>query len=338
MKLLTVAIPCYNSEEYMRRAIDSVLVCKDELELLIIDDGSKDDTYRIAKEYEEANPDCVRAIHKENGGHGSAVNIGIQEAEGLYFKVLDSDDWFDKESFISVIDHLKNFLQDGEVLDMLVSNYVYEKPSKNKQKVMNYFGAIPRNKVVTWKNRMHFGTFQNLLMHSLIYRTKLLRDCQLKLPEHTFYVDNIFAYYPLPHVHRFYYLDVDLYRYYIGRSDQSVNETIMTSRIDQQIKITKLMISYYNPYSFREKSLKNYMVKYLSTMMIVTSTLLINEGSEESLKKRDELWLYLKESNLHLYKTVTHRKYGYSMQMNNRIGNSVVIKTYKILNKIYGFN
>ena len=91
-----------------------------------------------------------------------------------------------------------------------------------------------------------FMTGQYILMHSVIYRTALLKECGLALPEHTFYVDNIFVYQPLPHVKKIYYLDVNFYRYFIGRSDQSVNETVMIGRIDQQLRVTKLMLGYYD--------------------------------------------------------------------------------------------
>ena len=107
MKLLTVAIPCYNSQDYMEHAIETVIVGGEDVELLLIDDGSTDLTARIADSYAEKYPDMIRAIHQENAGHGGAVNTGIREATGLYFKVLDSDDWFDRQSFLQVLDKLR---------------------------------------------------------------------------------------------------------------------------------------------------------------------------------------------------------------------------------------
>ena len=103
MKLLTVTIPCYNSQEYMEHAIQTALTGGEAIEILIVDDGSSDNTLSIAKEYEKKYPTIIRAIHKENGGHGSAVNTGIQNANGLFFKVLDSDDWFDEASLKKIL-------------------------------------------------------------------------------------------------------------------------------------------------------------------------------------------------------------------------------------------
>lgn len=338
MKLLTITIPCYNSQEYMSHAIESALVGGNEIEILIVDDGSSDNTLKIAKEYEEKYPSIVRAIHKDNGGHGSAVNTGIANASGLYFKVLDSDDWFDADSLKKVITFLQEVVTDSVSLDMLISNYVYEKPSVHKRKIMKYSSAIPTNQFFTWNDAKHFRMSQNLLMHSIIYKTKLLRDCHLHLPEHTFYVDNIFAYTPLPYVKKMYYLDVDLYRYYIGREDQSVNEEVMTKRIDQQIKVTKLMINSHNVTNIRNKKLRDYMIKYLAMMMIVSSALLVNSGSAENLKKRDELWLYLKNQNKSLYRIITHRKLGLPLQFKRKFGRKIIVWGYHFYNRVYGFN
>ena len=338
MKLLSVTIPSYNSQEYMEKAIKSALVGGDDIEILVVDDGSSDNTLDIAKKYEAKYPNIVRAIHKENGGHGSAVNTGLENAKGLYFKVLDSDDWFDKESLIKVINFLKEIVTDSKPLDMLICNYVYEKPSAHKHKAINYHSAIPCGKVIGWDDLKHFKMSQNLLMHSIIYKTKLLRECNLKLPEHTFYVDNLYAYIPLPYVKTMFYLDVDLYRYFIGREDQSVNEAIMIKRIDQQLKVTKIMIDAYNKTTFKNKKLQAYMAKYLAMMMIVSSALLVKDGTPESLEKRKELWNYLKSTNKRLYRNITNRKLGRPLQLKSKVGRQVIILGYRFCNKIYGFN
>lgn len=98
MKLLSVAIPCYNSEAYMSKCINSLLIGGEEVEIIIVDDGSSDRTAEIADDYAEKYPTIVKAIHQENGGHGQAVNTGIKNATGLYFKVVDSDDWVNQDA------------------------------------------------------------------------------------------------------------------------------------------------------------------------------------------------------------------------------------------------
>ena len=119
MKLLSVTVPCYNSQEYMRNCVDSLLVGGELVEILIVDDGSKDDTGRIADEYAAKYPNIVKAIHQENGGHGEAVNTGIKNATGLYFKVVDSDDWVNAEAYHAILDKLQEIAGGPQVLDMM---------------------------------------------------------------------------------------------------------------------------------------------------------------------------------------------------------------------------
>lgn len=338
MKILTVAIPCYNSQDYMRHAVESVLAGGEDVEVLIIDDGSTDDTAKIADEMEEEHPGIIRAIHQENGGHGEAVNTGLKNAKGLYFKVLDSDDWLDRESLIKVLERLRRFIREGQLVDMFLANYVYEKPSLRKHKAIRYEGVFPEEKVFGWSDVKKFKISQNILMHSVIYRTQMLYDCGLELPKHTFYVDNIFVYKPLPSVKTMYYMNVDLYRYFIGRDDQSVNETIMISRIDQQIKVNKIMIDAFDLNKIKNKKLRDYMVKYLAMMMTVSSVFLIKEGSEDSLEKRTELWKYLKNSSKSTFRLVNKQVLSKPMQIRGKAGRKMVVWGYSISRKLYGFN
>ena len=338
MKLLTVAIPCYNSQDYMEHAVETALVAGEDIEILIVDDGSTDDTAKIADRLEAENPGIVRAIHQENGGHGRAVNTGLANANGVYYKVLDSDDWFDRAALLKVMNLLRSFVQDGQGVDMLLANYVYEKPSVKKHKAIRYDGVFPENTVFSWSDVKHFKISQNILMHSVIYRTKMLRECGLELPKHTFYVDNIFVYYPLPHVKSMYYINEDLYRYFIGREDQSVNEQVMIGRIDQQLKVNKIMIDSYDLTKIKNKKLRDYMVKYLTMIMTVSSVFLIKEGSEESLAKREELWSYLKTKNKGMYRMVNKMALSKPMQFRGKAGRKIVVWGYSISQKIYGFN
>ena len=216
MKLLTFAIPCYNSQDYMENCIKSLLPGGDDVEILVIDDGSKDSTPEIADAYAKKYPGIVRAIHQENGGHGEAVNAGIRNATGLFFKVVDSDDWVDAEAYAKILDKLRDLAGGAKTLDMFVANYVYEKEGAKHKKVMHY-SFLPKERMFTWSEVGHIHKGQYILMHSVIYRTQLLRDCGLELPKHTFYVDNIYVYTPLPSVKNMYYMDVDFYRYFIGR-------------------------------------------------------------------------------------------------------------------------
>lgn len=342
MKLLSIAIPCYNSSAYMRKCIDSLLPGGEDVEIIIVDDGSsKDRTAEIADEYAAKYPSVVKAVHKENGGHGSAVNVGIDNATGLYFKVVDSDDWVKKENYIKVLDTLREFAGGAQNLDMLVCNYVYEKEGEKKKKVIQYRHSLPSGRMFTWEDCRHFQKGHYILMHSVIFRTKLLKECGIRLPEHTFYVDNLYVFEPLPYVRSMYYLDVNFYRYYIGRDDQSVNEGVMISRIDQQIKVNKLMIDYLaekRQELVKQKRLYQYMRNYLEIITTVSSALLIRSGTEENLEKKTELWQYLKKKDRKLYHKLRHGIMGEAMNLPGRGGRKISVEGYKICQKIFKFN
>jgi glycosyltransferase involved in cell wall biosynthesis len=339
MKLLSIAIPCYNSAAYMRHCITTLLHGRDEVEILIVDDGStKDNTAAIADEYERKYPGICRAIHQPNGGHGRAVCTGLEHATGIFFKVVDSDDWVDESAYDKILDTLRKFVQAGEQLDMLVSNFVYEKEGVRHKKVMSYKRVLPEGRRISWDEIGHFLPGQYILMHSVIYRTQLLRDCGLDLPEHTFYVDNIFVYQPLPHVKALYYLNVNFYRYFIGRADQSVNEEVMIGRIDQQIRVTKLMIGYYDPYQISPPKLRRYMILYLEIMMTICSILAIKSGTDENFEKKREIWKYLKQQNLHLFLRLRWGFLGQGVNIPGKGGRKLSITGYQIVQKFYGFN
>ena len=318
MKILSIAVPCFNSAAYMRKCIDSLLVGKEDVEILIVNDGStKDNTAEIADEYEKKYPTICKAIHKENGGHGDAVMFGLRAATGEFFKVVDSDDYLDEKSFLEVLNKLKEFARDKENIDMLLCNFVYDKVGVNIKPLK---------------------TGQYIIMHSVIYRRELLIESELDLPKHTFYVDNIFVYQPLKSVKNMYYMDVNLYRYYIGREDQSVNEQIMIGRIDQQIRVTKLMLNFFDPYDVPNKKLRKYLISYLEIMMIISSILAIRSKSEENMQKKKELWDYLKDHNARLYKRIRYGTLGQVINLPGKVGRSIAVAGYKIANKLYGFN
>lgn len=341
MKLLSFAIPCFNSAAYMEKCVDSLLKGGEDVEILIIDDGSCDETAEIADRYAADYPSIVRVFHKENGGHGSAVNLGIEKAQGLYFKVVDSDDWVKEEAYMQILETLKNLTGGEKVLDMLISNFVYEKLGQNRHKVMRYKHALPVGELFGWDEVRYFHKGQYILMHSVIFRTKLLRECGLKLPEHTFYVDNLFVFEPLPYVRNMYYLDVNFYRYYIGREGQSVNEDIMIGRIDQQLTVNRMMIDYMVENKGRiapVKKMERYMLSYLDIITTISSILLIRSGTTENLAKKKELWNYIKKKDWLLYRKLRYGLLGSCTNLPGRGGRKISVEGYKICRRFFNFN
>lgn len=339
MKILSVAIPCYNSEAYMRKCIESLLPGGEDIEILVVDDGSvKDRTAEIADEYQEKYPTIVKAIHQENGGHGEAVNTGIRNATGLYFKVVDSDDWVDSEVLLKILRKLKELVAGPETVDMFISNYVYDKVGQRRKKIMQYRSAMPTETVFTWDEMKSLRIGHYILMHSVIYRTGLLYECGLELPKHTFYVDNIFVFQPLPYVKKLHYLDEEFYHYFIGRDDQSVNEKVMISRIDQQIRVNKIMIDTMAGLHINGKNLRKYMQSYLDIIMTVSSIMLIKSGTDENFEKKQELWQYLKKSDIRLYYKLRRSTLGRAMNLPGKGGRNLSVAAYKLTQKFFGFN
>lgn len=338
MKLLSVAVPCYNSQEYMKNCIDSLLEGQDLVEIIIVDDGSKDNTAAIADEYAAKYPDIIKAVHQENGGHGEAVNTGLRNATGLYFKVVDSDDWVNKEAYLAILDKLREITGGPQTLDMMISNFVYEKQGAKRKKVMRYKSYMPENKIFTWKEMGRMPVGKYILMHSVIYRTGLLRDCGLELPKHTFYVDNLFVYQPLPHVQTMYYMDVNFYRYFIGREDQSVHEDVMIRRIDQQLFVNRIMIDTIAGAKNIEKNIRRYMLRYLDIIMAVSSIMLIRSGTEENLNKKKDLWKYLKNADIRIYRKLYMGILGRGVNLPGGSGRKIAVEIYKVVQKLYGFN
>lgn len=148
-KLLSIAIPSYNSQEYLHHAVESLLPGGDEVEILIVNDGSKDRTAEIADDFERRYPGIVRAIHQVNGGHGDAVMTGLKNATGLYFKVVDSDDWVDADAYPKILDTLRAHAAQEDQIDLLVSNYIYDKVGVSHKHVVRYANALPEGRVLS---------------------------------------------------------------------------------------------------------------------------------------------------------------------------------------------
>lgn len=339
MKLLSFAVPSYNSYEFMRKCIDSLLPGGDDVEILIVDDGSTDRTGELADAYEQKYPGIVRAIHQENGGHGEAVNAGLRNATGLYFKVVDSDDWVDLDAYKKVLETLKTFREMEHPVDVLLTNYVYEKVATGHQRRMLLSPLFPENKVIGWDGMKRNIKGFSILMHSVIYRTQLLRDCKLELPKHTFYVDNLFVYQPLMHVKTLYYLNVSFYRYYIGREGQSVAEQTMVKRIDQQLRVNYMMIDTVDPWEAKEEHLRKYLLSYLETITVVSTVIGYVSGTKENLDKVNKLWDYLKQKDIRTYRHIRFGVLGNAMRLpGGPVGRRISLMFYHISQKLIGFN
>ncbi len=340
MKDITFTVPCYNSEEYMEHCIDTLLSADERAEIIIVDDGSTDRTGEIADNYARNYPEIVRVVHQENGGHGSGVNAGLALATGKYFKVVDSDDWLDERELQKLLRKIREWEKKDIMVDLIICNYLYDHSQENKVKRMGYKNVLKENQVCGWEAVKRFHPSQYLVMHSLFYRTEVLRKSGVKLPRHTFYVDNIFANQPLPYVKTLCYLNLDLYHYFLGREDQSVNEKVLMRRIDQQIRVTKLVSKCTDLEKLGEENpkLTNYLTRNISIMMAISSIHLLLIGTPEALKKREMLWNYVKYHDRRLYTALKWRMLSGFTYLPGRLGDVFTLAGYRVARKLYQFN
>ncbi len=341
-KLLSIAIPCFNSHDYVRRAIDSLLPGIDRIEVIVVDDGSTDDTSKIAEEYVKEYQDSIKLVKKENGGHGDAVMAGLKEATGLYFRVLDSDDWLDESSLLKLLGLLEEMQDPEKAADLVITNYVYEKPAENRTHPIHYKKTLPAGRLFGWDEVGKFEIGSYILMHSATFRTEIAKKSGMKLPKHTFYVDHLFVSYPMLKVEKMYYLDVDLYRYFIGREDQSVNEKVMLSRLDQQLRVNRLMLEL-DVESVENESQKEYLYYYTEIVTLATVAFLLRSGTKENEKVMEDFLDEVKEKRPEYYKyitsgLITRHPIGPMRRIPRAIGYGTFRFGYQVLRRIFAFN
>lgn len=288
MKLLTVTVPCYNSQDYMENCIKSLLPGGDRVEIIIIDDGSRDNTGFIADTYANQYPDTVKVIHQENGGHGEGINQGLKHATGKYFKVVDSDDTLSGD-FPAFLDTLEQCDANGGI-DLMVSNYYYVHSDGKGDRSINYSSVLPEKRIFSWSETRPFMIHQMLTIHSCTFRTELMRQWEEELPRHVFYEDNLMVCKTLPYVRRMYYFNADLYRYWIGRPDQSVQQSVMSKRYHHQILVTEKCFRSFHLDDINEPRLKRYLMHELFMMFGISILFTRLNKSAETDAALDKMW------------------------------------------------
>ena len=257
----------------------------------------------------------------------------------MYFKVVDSDDWLEKDAYLELLKNIGRWCEAGSGPDLVVCNYTYNHLDEGTEKTIHYKNVFPVGKVCTWDQIGMFRPSQYLVMHALVYRTDILRKSGVVLPEHTFYVDNLFAYCPLPCVESICYLDIDLYQYYLGREDQSVNEKVLIARIEQQIRVTKMVAESVDLNAVRRRypKLANYMCRNISIMMAISSIHLLLRGDERARTRHFELWSDIKRSDPGLYYRLRYTKLSGFTNLPGKLGKLATVGGYRLARKIYQF-
>ncbi|MBR0039368.1 MAG: glycosyltransferase family 2 protein [Lachnospiraceae bacterium] len=297
-KILTISVAAYNVEKYIKNTLDSILNTElySKFEVLVIDDGSTDNTYNVVKKYEEMYPDSFKTIHKENGGYGSTVNYSIKHAVGKYFKLLDGDDWYDTDGLKSLI---------------------YELEQTDVDIVFNLFNKIINGKIISgisFDNKYFGREFgieeldinEGIPMHSVTYKTSVLKESGLMLKERKFYTDNYYVSIPLTRVNTVKFLNFPVYNYRLGLSGQTMNRAVNIKHINDLKEISLDLIDYFSKI---DTSCKSY--NYLCTRIAATCTdyfaaLLTLPISKESLIQIKEFDKFIKIKSSPLYERMAN--------------------------------
>jgi glycosyltransferase involved in cell wall biosynthesis len=337
MKIISFIIPSYNSASYLHHAVDSLLVSGEDAEIIIVNDGSKDNTLEIAQSYEKKYPTIIKVINQENGGHGSTINAGLNVAVGTYFKVIDSDDWVDQKHLKTLLQTIKLHQSSKIDIDLYITNFMYEHTSDQTQYERDYSPNFPVGTVFEWHQiKKKFRYSKTMLMHALIYKTKILKDMHFELPRHTFYVDNLVAYTPLPNVKKLFYMKMPLYRYFIGRADQSITLTNITNRYQQQIRVQKAIMDAYRYEDIKKlpKGLQQYMFHFIAAIMGITQMFTVYQDTIERRNDLKALWTHLKQTDIKLYHKLKYRSLNtFVLWMPWKLRGYVMLKGYIYLTK-----
>ena len=335
MKLLTILIPCYNSEKYIDNCVKNLF--DERVDILMVDDGSTDRTYEILESYKEKYPSIVRVIHQENGGHGEGINQGIKNAIGKYFKVLDSDDHFN-DDYKLFLDRLEEVDKEGGV-DLFLTNYYYVHDDGKNDRAVRYNRFMPKDRVFGWEDTKKFAASHFITIHTTTFKTDVLRESKVVLPKHISYEDNYYIYAPLPLVKKMYYLDINLYQYSIGRLEQSTSKINIVKKYEQQLLVSSLIGTHHHIFdpSFSKMQQKYF---YHETYMMYGIVCILGQISDdkEAYSKLSKMWDEFIEFDPIVGKKMRYRSFIRLIMGNNFLSRGFCRFLYWLSHSVIKFN
>lgn len=286
-KTLSIIVPAYNVEKYLTKCLDSMVVKEilSNIEVLIINDGSKDQTAVIAQEYCNKYPETFFLYNKENGGHGSGINYGIKYATGKYFKVVDGDDWLNTENLVNFIKLLEEHEEDIIASDFLcvqdgTEAVLDKKYATTHKEQYNKMQSIDKGEVK-----------EVIKMHSLTIRTELLQQNHVVIDEHCFYVDMEYITYPIPYADTVYYDNHFIYMYRLGRNGQSMDIKSMQRNKSQHLYVMNQLLEFYGALPKEISSAKKkYIKKAIGQLMDNQFQIYISMGLQKGIRKELKEW------------------------------------------------
>lgn len=331
MKILTISVAAYNVEKTLDKTLDSFNDSRvyDDLEVLIVDDGSKDGTRLVAEKYEAIAPQTFKYVGKENGGHGSTINKGISLATGKYFKVIDGDDWVDTDRLVDFIDKLKNLDS-----DMVLTNHTEVFPD-HENKVCLVKG-LENGREYTWKDDFDI---KRVVLHTLTVKTNLLQENNVQITENCFYVDVEYVVWATFVSRTITYLDIYLYMYRLGSEDQSVNKKNMLKNIKMQEKVSYQLVRLYDKFnrsqleSNQDNTIFNTFKRSIGSTMRTYLLLNLSEAKKEIIQFDQNI----KEISIFSYNRLNSDRFVRILRFNNYSLLPIVKVLYRIWVIKYGY-
>lgn len=293
-KLLTVVVPIYKVEKYINKCLDSLIVPNEQmkmLEVICVNDGTPDNSANMAREYEKRYPETFRVVDKENGGHGSAWNKGVELATGKYLRFLDSDDWL--TNFSAFIDKLENF-----DVDLIFTGKRWSFEELNNDKEFMFIGMTPEKvydvETYDWDltNEM-YARYSITNFHTCTYKTSVIKKYHPVFLEKMYYDDQILFVLPLLSSKTFVYFDLILYNYLLGREGQTADPKVIGRNIDFFIKTRKYCVDFCNKHPSRSENINKRIHYILSSRNYNTYILMCSLNYKDSIKKMAELTKWL---------------------------------------------
>lgn len=293
-KILTISIASYNAEKDISRCLESMIKTSvfDYLDIIVVNDGSTDKTSEIASKYAIKFPNSIRLIDKKNGGHGSTINVGILEAKGKYFKIVDSDDWVDKDG----IENLVNFLSVSDV-DLVMNPY--HTINFNSLKRVDLIDPCPqyikKNDILLIEQ---LRGYEELYMHSMTFKTEIMQKVGPVIDEHCFYVDMEYCIYPLVYTKSVCYLETPVYQYLLGSQTQSVSVSSIVKRRNEHKRVLSSLINFYVKNFIKNSnyvnSVKNIIYKRISQAIETQYVIYLFMGGKIAKREMDDFSNFLK--------------------------------------------
>ncbi|MDO5330647.1 MAG: glycosyltransferase family 2 protein [Bacillota bacterium] len=337
-KLLSFCIPSYNSESFLHYALDSLIPGGEEIEVLIIDDGSKDKTLEVAKSYEERYPHIFKAIHQENAGHGGAINHALKLATGIYFKVLDSDDWVDEEALKKLLEFIR---VTPEGPDLIVTDYTYWSLHDHPFDTICYKEFFSKHGVAIPFSGVSKFTIQDYCtLHSATFRLDVIKRANITLPEHCSYEDNYFVYGPLCVAKNICYLPFSFYQYQIGRSGQSMEAATLLRKYRDFLTVGKLTFDYLDITKLKKTDKARYrLIKHhLNFAWMAATAFPMAIGTKQGREDKKRFLEECKKSNKRQYKLLNRRFLIRLVNLPGRLGTFFARSGIKVAGNIVDFS